>query len=72
MVDFRYHPTSKSSSDVWTQHDEALAIRLGWARNGVERGAIRGFEACKRAILTRISAWPQPQPQRAVRLLRRG
>jgi len=72
LVRFRYHPQSKSSSDVWTQHDEALAIRLRWARGPLDRGVMKGFEGMKRAILPRISNWPQPQPSRLVRLLRRG
>jgi glycosyltransferase involved in cell wall biosynthesis len=72
LVDFRYHPTSKSSSDVWTQHDEALAIRLRWARSPLDRTAMRAWESLKRALLPRISSWPQPQPSGAVRLLRRG
>jgi glycosyltransferase involved in cell wall biosynthesis len=60
------------SSDVWTQHDEALEIRLGWARSPVDRTAMRAWESLKRALLPRISSWPQPQPSGAVRLLRRG
>ena len=71
LVRFRYHPQSKSASDVWTQHDEALEIRLGWARNGFDRALMRGYEGLKRAILPRISNWPQPQPSRLTRLLGR-
>jgi glycosyltransferase involved in cell wall biosynthesis len=71
LVDFRYHPASKSSADVWTQLDEAQAIRLGWARNPVQRGVMRSWEGAKRAILPRISAWPGPEPAGVVKLLRR-
>jgi glycosyltransferase involved in cell wall biosynthesis len=71
LVNFRYHPTSKTSADVWTQLDEAQAIRLGWARNPIDRGVMRSWEGAKRAILPRISSWPHPEPTGAVKLLRR-
>ena len=71
LVDFRYHPGSKSSSDVWTQLDEAQEIRLKWARNPLQRGLIRAWEGTRRAILPRISSWPDPEPTGAVKLLQR-
>jgi glycosyltransferase involved in cell wall biosynthesis len=71
LVNFRYHPTSKSSADVWTQLDEAQAIRLGWARNPIDRTLMRSWEGAKRAILPRISSWPHPEPTGAVKLLHR-
>lgn len=71
LVDFRYHPASKSSSDVWTQLDEAQEIRLGWACNPVQRALMRSWEASRRAVLPRISSWPDPEPTGAVKLLRR-
>jgi glycosyltransferase involved in cell wall biosynthesis len=71
LVNFRYHPTSKTSADVWTQLDEAQSIRLGWARNPVDRALMRSWEGAKRAILPRISSWPHPEPTGAVSLLRR-
>jgi glycosyltransferase involved in cell wall biosynthesis len=71
LVNFRYHPTSKSSSDVWTQLDEAQRIRLGWARNPFDRAMMRSWEGAKRAILPRISSWPNPEPSGAVKLLQR-
>jgi glycosyltransferase involved in cell wall biosynthesis len=71
LVNFRYHPESKSTGDVWTQLDEAQEIRLGWARNPLQRGLIRSWEGAKRAILPRISSWPHPEPTGAVKLLRR-
>jgi glycosyltransferase involved in cell wall biosynthesis len=70
-LDFRYHPTSKTTTDVWVQLDEALEIRLGWARNPVQRGIMRAWESGRRAILPRISNWPHPEPRGAVKLLRR-
>jgi glycosyltransferase involved in cell wall biosynthesis len=71
LVNFRYHPTSKSTVDVWTQLNEAEQIRLGYARNPVQRGAMRFWEGTKRAILPRISNWPHPEPRGMVKLLRR-
>jgi glycosyltransferase involved in cell wall biosynthesis len=71
LVNFRYHPTSKTSADVWTQLDEAQAIRLGWARNPIDRAVMRSWERAKRAVLPRISSWPHPEPTGAVKLLRR-
>jgi glycosyltransferase involved in cell wall biosynthesis len=70
-LNFRYHPTSKTTTDVWVQLDEALEIRLGWARNPVQRGVMRGWESSRRAVLPRISNWPHPDPRGAVKLLRR-
>lgn len=62
LVRFRYHETSKSSSDVWTQLDEALEIRLRWARNPLDRLIMSGSERARRAVLPRISNWPHPEP----------
>jgi glycosyltransferase involved in cell wall biosynthesis len=70
-LDFRYHPTSKTTTDVWVQLNEAMEIRLGWARNPVQRAIMRGWEGTRRAILPRISNWPHPEPRGAVKLLRR-
>ena len=71
MLNFRYHPTSKTTTDVWVQLNEALEIRLGWARNPLQRGIMRGWEGTRRAILPRISSWPHPEPRGLVKLLRR-
>jgi glycosyltransferase involved in cell wall biosynthesis len=71
MLDFRYHPESKSESDVWTQLDEARQIRLKWARNPLQRAAMEGWERTRRAVLPRISGWPHPEPRGLVKLLRR-
>jgi glycosyltransferase involved in cell wall biosynthesis len=70
-LDFRYHPASKTTTDVWVQLNEAMEIRLGWARNPVQRAIMRGWEGTRRAILPRISNWPHPEPRGAVKLLRR-
>lgn len=61
-VRFRYHADSKTARDVWKQQDEALAIRLRWARNPLDRAAMAGFDRLKRAlvpVLTR-GRWPAP------------
>src|SRR3954453_8285100 len=71
VLDFRYHPTSKATTDVWVQLNEAMEIRLGWARNRVQGGIMRGWEGPRRAILPRISSWPHPEPRGVVKLLRR-
>jgi glycosyltransferase involved in cell wall biosynthesis len=70
-LNFRYHPTSKTTRDVWLQLNEAMQIRLGWARNPLQRGIMRGWEGTRRAVLPRISNWPHPEPRGAVKLLRR-
>jgi glycosyltransferase involved in cell wall biosynthesis len=71
MLNFRYHPTSKTTTDVWVQLNEARAIRLGWARNPLQRGLMNAYEGTRRAILPRISSWPHPEPRGVVKLLRR-
>ena len=70
-LNFRYHPTSKTTTDVWVQLNEAREIRLGWARNPLQRGIMRSWEGMRRAILPRISSWPHPEPRGVVKLLRR-
>lgn len=59
LVRFRYHPSSKSASDVGTQLREALEIRLKWARGPQERLLMRGLDLLKRAVLLRITPWPR-------------
>jgi hypothetical protein len=58
-VRFRVHAESKTSRNVWRQQDEALAIRLKWARSWPERAAMTAFDRRKRAVLPRISQWPK-------------
>jgi glycosyltransferase involved in cell wall biosynthesis len=71
LLNFRYHPASKTTTDVWVQLNEAMEIRLGWAGNPVQRGVMRSWEGMRRAILPRISSWPHPQPRGVVKLLQR-
>jgi glycosyltransferase involved in cell wall biosynthesis len=61
-VRFRYHPTSKSARDIWKQQDEALEIRLRWARNARDRAVMIGFDRLKRAVLPTLTRgrWPAP------------
>jgi glycosyltransferase involved in cell wall biosynthesis len=60
LVRFRYHPGSKTARDAMRAQREALAIRLQWARGARDRALMVGFDAAKRAILPRISGWPEP------------
>ncbi len=60
LVRFRYHAGSKTGSDPMKAQDEAMRIRLMWARNGRDRAIMQGFDALKRAVLPRISGWPEP------------
>lgn len=70
-LNFRYHPASKTTTDVWVQLNEAMEIRLGWAGNPLQRGIMRAWEGGRRAVLPRISSWPHPEPRGVVKLLRR-
>jgi glycosyltransferase involved in cell wall biosynthesis len=60
LVRFRYHAGSKTGRDAMKAQDEAMQIRLMWARNGRDRAIMRGFDSLKRAVLPRISGWPEP------------
>jgi glycosyltransferase involved in cell wall biosynthesis len=60
LVRFRYHPGSKTARDAMKAQDEAAQIRLLWARGARDRAIMRGFDALKRAVLPRISGWPEP------------
>ena len=60
LVRFRFHPDSKTARDALKAQDEAMQIRLLWARNARDRAVMRGFDALKRAVLPRISGWPEP------------
>jgi glycosyltransferase involved in cell wall biosynthesis len=61
-VRFRFHADSKTARDVWRQQDEALAIRLAWARNAGDRAVMVGFDRLKRRALPGITRgrWPAP------------
>ena len=61
-VRFRWHDASKSSSDVWTQQDEAAAIRLQWSRSWRDRAVMVGFDRAKRVLLPILTRgrWPEP------------
>jgi hypothetical protein len=61
-VRFRYHDSSKTATDVWRQQDEALQIRLRWARNPRDRALMIGFDRLKRAVLPALTRgrWPAP------------
>lgn len=60
LVRFRFHRDSKTGRDAMVAQEEAMQIRLRWARNGHDRAVMEGFDALKRALLPRISSWPEP------------
>ena len=62
-LNFRYHPTSKTTTDVWVQLNEAMEIRLGWARNPLQRGIMRGWEGA--GARSCPGSPPGPIPSRA-------
>jgi glycosyltransferase involved in cell wall biosynthesis len=62
LVRFRYHPESKTARDAFRGQDEALRIRLKWARGPLGRGAMKAMDRTKRLVLPRISAWPRLFP----------
>lgn len=63
LVRFRYHESSKTGSNIDLQLDEGLEIRLKRARGPVARFSMRALERAKRAILPRVSSWPDPEPR---------
>ncbi|HET8592375.1 MAG TPA: glycosyltransferase family 2 protein [Solirubrobacterales bacterium] len=63
LVRFRYHESSKTGSNIDLQLDEGLEIRLKRARGPVARVSMRALERAKRAILPRVSSWPDPEPR---------
>ena len=60
LVRFRFHLASKTGRDAMVAQEEAMQIRLLWARNGRDRAVMQGFDGLKRAVLPRISSWPEP------------
>lgn len=60
LVRFRFHRDSKTARDAMVAQEEAMQIRLLWAENGRQRAVMRGFDRLKRAVLPRISSWPEP------------
>jgi glycosyltransferase involved in cell wall biosynthesis len=60
LIRFRYHPGSKTATNVWLQQREALRIRLKWAKGPLDRALMEGFDFAKRTVLPRISRWPKP------------
>ena len=62
LVRFRYHEQSKSARDIWRQQDEALEIRLRWARTARDRAVMIGADRLKRRVLPVLTRgrWPAP------------
>jgi glycosyltransferase involved in cell wall biosynthesis len=63
LVRFRYHEESKTGSNIELQLDEGLQVRLSRAGGPASRFAMRALERAKRAILPRVSSWPNPEPR---------
>jgi hypothetical protein len=61
-VRFRWHATSKTATNVWTQLDEAQQIRLAWSRSWRDRSLMVAFDRAKRALLPTLTRgrWPEP------------
>jgi len=59
LVRFRYHPESKTGRDYVRGQQEALRIRLKWARSRRERLLMDGLHRLKHSVLPRISRWPR-------------
>ena len=71
LVRFRYHPASKTVTDVWRQHDELLAIRLEMARNGAGARVDPGERALQAGDPAEDLVLARP-PSGVVRLSGRG
>jgi glycosyltransferase involved in cell wall biosynthesis len=61
-VRFRYHAESKTGRDALKAQDEALQIRLRWARNALDRAVMIAFDRFKRVVLPALTLgrWPAP------------
>ncbi len=59
LVRFRFHADSKTASNLDLQRREALEIRLGYARNGFERGLMRAIEGSTRIRNAVRPPWPE-------------
>ena len=61
LVRFRYHAGSKTARDAMRAQDEAMQIRLLWARNAPRPGDHARLRLASSALLLpRISGWPEP------------
>lgn len=58
LVRFRYHAASKTGRNQALQQDEALAVRLRWARGARDVAVMRVMDACKRAAYRVVSPYP--------------
>ena len=59
LVRFRYHEASKTGSNLDLQNAEAMEIRLGLARNGLERRAMVAIRRMKGLRERFIPSWPE-------------
>ena len=61
VVRFRYHAESKTARNPALQQDEALAIRLGWARTARQAALMGSIDRAKRGLYRMLSPLP-PRP----------
>jgi hypothetical protein len=60
LIAYRHHARAKTTSNPWEGQGRALEVRRRWARNPAERVLMGGLDAAKRAVLPRVSSWPEP------------
>lgn len=60
LIAYRHHPQAKTTSDPWQGQRRALEVRHRWARNDRDRALMDAIDAAKRAVLPRVSPWPEP------------
>jgi glycosyltransferase involved in cell wall biosynthesis len=61
LVRFRYHGESKTASNPALQRREGLEIRLGYARNALDRGLMRLVDRTWGVRNRLVSHWPEPE-----------
>jgi glycosyltransferase involved in cell wall biosynthesis len=64
LVRFRYHPASKTASNLELQQREALDIRLRHAGSRAGRSLIRAVNRAKQLRQSVIPFWPEPTQSR--------
>jgi glycosyltransferase involved in cell wall biosynthesis len=60
LIAYRHHAAAKTTSDPWQGQRSARAVRARWARSVGDRMTMSAIDAAKRALLPRISRWPEP------------
>lgn len=60
LIAYRHHAEAKTTSDPWQGQARAREVRRRWARSPADRALMAAIDAAKRAVLPRISSWPEP------------